>query len=219
MLIWPSVRFWFWGRRFWFWGLIIKSLKTLRMNLARIDLLWVFGNVALYFVLDMVMLWVFGHVALKITGVNLHPKTLFEIAMVLSTNSCSFLSNSHVSVTFSILLRFGNPGIRQILRESMLTSRWWEGRILINLCGNNNVRNCDLLQSDFFDRCRTVLGVAKGFFWYVVKLGKRWGPETLWFFTLEKHATRSHLPKLIFWAGQSDTSGFKKGNTHPTIPL
>jgi len=37
----------------------------------------------------------------------LHPKTLFEIAMVLSTNSGSFPSNSHVSATFSILLRFG----------------------------------------------------------------------------------------------------------------
>ena len=36
-----------------------------------------------------------------------HPKTLFEIAMVLSTNSGSFPSNSHVSATFSILLRFG----------------------------------------------------------------------------------------------------------------
>ena len=30
----------------------------------------------------------------------LHPKTLFEIAMVLSTNSGSFPSNSHVSATF-----------------------------------------------------------------------------------------------------------------------
>jgi len=49
----------------------------------------------------------------------------------------------------------------------------------------------------FFAPCRTVLGVAKGFFWHVVKLGKRWGPETLWFFTLEKNATKSHLPKLI----------------------
>ena len=38
---------------------------------------------------------------------NFHPKTLFEIAMVLSTNSGSFPSNSHVSATFSILLRFG----------------------------------------------------------------------------------------------------------------
>jgi len=36
-----------------------------------------------------------------------HPKTLFEIDMVLSTNSGSFPSNSHVSATFSILL--GNP--------------------------------------------------------------------------------------------------------------
>jgi len=36
-----------------------------------------------------------------------HPKTLIEIAMVLSTNSGSFPSNSHVSATFSILLRFG----------------------------------------------------------------------------------------------------------------
>ena len=38
---------------------------------------------------------------------EIHPKTLFEIAMVLSTNSGSFPSNSHVSVTFPILLRFG----------------------------------------------------------------------------------------------------------------
>ena len=37
----------------------------------------------------------------------IHPKTLFEIAMVLSTNRGSFPSNSHVSATFSILLRFG----------------------------------------------------------------------------------------------------------------
>ena len=35
-----------------------------------------------------------------------HPKTLNEIAMVLSMNSGSFPSNSHVSATFSILLRF-----------------------------------------------------------------------------------------------------------------
>ena len=38
---------------------------------------------------------------------KLHPKTLIEIAMVLSTNSGSFPSNSHFSATFSILLRFG----------------------------------------------------------------------------------------------------------------
>jgi len=38
---------------------------------------------------------------------QIHPKTLIKIAMVLSTNSGSFPSNSHVSATFSILLRFG----------------------------------------------------------------------------------------------------------------
>jgi len=63
--------------------------------------------------------------------------------------------------TFPLLFRFcsdsGNSGIRQIVRNPILMGRWWEGRILINLCGKNNVRNCDLLQSDFFARCRTVL--------------------------------------------------------------
>ena len=38
---------------------------------------------------------------------HFHTKTLIEIAMVLSTISGSFPSNSHVSATFSILLRFG----------------------------------------------------------------------------------------------------------------
>ena len=38
---------------------------------------------------------------------NVHPKTLIEIVMVLSTKSGSFPSNSHVSATFPILLRFG----------------------------------------------------------------------------------------------------------------
>ena len=42
--------------------------------------------------------------------------------MVLSTNNCSFPSNSHVSATFSILLRFGNPGVRQIVRNSTYPS-------------------------------------------------------------------------------------------------
>ena len=53
---------------------------------------------------------------------------------------------------FDFCSDLGNPGIRQIVRDSMLTGRWWEGQILINLCGNNNVWNCDLLQSDFFAR-------------------------------------------------------------------
>jgi len=38
---------------------------------------------------------------------RVHPKTLIEIAMVLSTNSSSFPSNTNVSATLSILLRFG----------------------------------------------------------------------------------------------------------------
>ena len=43
--------------------------------------------------------------------VPLHPKTLFEIAMVLSTIRGSFPSNSHVSATFSILIRFGESWV------------------------------------------------------------------------------------------------------------
>ena len=42
---------------------------------------------------------------------QVHPKTLFEIAMVLSTKIGSFPSNSHVSATFSILLRFGESWV------------------------------------------------------------------------------------------------------------
>ena len=48
-----------------------------------------------------------GHSLCEPPVTQFHPKTLFEIAMVLSTNSGSFPSNSHVSATFSILLRFG----------------------------------------------------------------------------------------------------------------
>jgi len=47
--------------------------------------------------------YVYIHICL-LRNVHIHPKTLFEIAMVLSTNSGSFPSNSHVSATFSILL-------------------------------------------------------------------------------------------------------------------
>ena len=35
----------------------------------------------------------------------------------------------------------------------------WEGQILINLCGKKNVRNFDVLQSDFIARCFTVRSV------------------------------------------------------------
>ena len=78
---------------------------------------------------------------------QVHPKTIIEIDMILLTNSGSFPSNSHVSATFSILLRFGefwNPtNCEKFNADGSLMER-------INLCGKNNVRNCDLLQSDFF---------------------------------------------------------------------
>ena len=67
------------------------------------------------------------------------------------------------SATFSFWIhsgKFWNPtNCEKFNSDGSLSRRWWEGRILINLCGKNNVRNCDLLQSDFFARCRTVLGV------------------------------------------------------------
>jgi len=145
-----------------------------------------------------------------------HTKTLFEMPMALSLNSGSFPSNSNVSATFSFWIhsrKFWNPANCEKFNAD---GRWWEGRILINLCGKKNVRNCDLLHSDFFARCRTVLGWQRVFLACVVKLGKRWGPETLWFFTLRKHATKSHLPKLVFRAGRSDISGPERVSVQST---
>ena len=85
--------------------------------------------------------------------------------------------------TFPQSFRFcsdlGNSGIGQIVRNSMLTGRWWDGRILINLCGKNNVQNCDLLQSDFFARCRTALGVAKAFFGVCGENWKKMRPQNV----------------------------------------
>jgi len=69
-----------------------------------------------------------------------HPKTLVEIAMVLSTNSGSFPSNSHVSATFSFWIhpgKFWNLGISNKLWD---TQCWRKGRILINLCSKTDVR-------------------------------------------------------------------------------
>ena len=90
-----------------------------------------------------------------------------EIAMVLSTNSSSFPSNSHVSATFSILLRFGelwNPtNCEKFNADGSLMGRT---NLDKSLC-KKNVRNCDQLQSDFFARFRTFLGVGKEFFWRV----------------------------------------------------
>ena len=91
------------------------------------------------------------------------PKLLLRLLWFFRRTSALFRQIRTFLQLFRFCSDLGNSGIRQIVRNSMLTGRWWEGRILINLCGNNNVRNCDLLQSDFFDRCRTVLGVAKGF--------------------------------------------------------
>jgi len=82
--------------------------------------------------------------------VNVHPKTLFEIPVALPPNSSSFPSNSNVSAAFSISInsgKFWNVGISNKLWDIQC---WREGRILINLCGKNNVRNCDLSQRDFF---------------------------------------------------------------------
>ena len=101
------------------------------------------------------------------------PKLLLtRIALVLSTNSGSFPSNSHVSATFSFWIRSGkfwNLGISNKLWDIEF---WRKGPILINLCGKTDVRNCDLSQRDFFARYRTVLGVAKGFF---LVCSKTWG--------------------------------------------
>jgi len=60
--------------------------------------------------------------------------------------------------------KFWNLGISNKLWDIQC---WRKGRILINLCGKTNVRNCYLSQRDFFSRYRTVLGVAKGFIWSV----------------------------------------------------
>jgi len=146
-----------------------------------------------------------------------HPKTLVEIPMVLSTNCGSFPSNSHVSATFSILLRFGefwNPtNCEKFSADGSLMGRtnldksvWLEQR--------SELRP---IAKWFFCSVQDRPMGGKGIFLAcVVKVGKRWGPKTLWFFTLEKHATKSHLPKLISRAGRSDISGPERGPGHST---
>ena len=76
-----------------------------------------------------------------------HPKTLIEIAMVLSTNSGSFPSNSHVSATFSILLRFG---------ESWILIRWPINRFN---------RFCDFLRFNRFNRFIEIIKSIFSKFW------------------------------------------------------
>jgi len=71
------------------------------------------------------------------------PKLLFRL-LWLFRQTAAFCRQIR---TFPQLFRFcsalGNFGMPQIVRNSMLTGRWWEGRI--NLCDKNYVRNCDLL--------------------------------------------------------------------------
>ena len=51
------------------------------------------------------------------------------------------------------------------------------------------------------------------------KLGKTWGPKTLWFFTLKKHAIKSHLQALVLGLVRSDISGHEKVAGHPNGAL
>jgi len=61
---------------------------------------------------------------------------------------------------------------------------------------------------------------GKGIFLACVqKLGKRWGPETLLFFTLEKHAIKSHLQALVLGLVRSDISGHETVVEHPNGAL
>jgi len=64
--------------------------------------------------------------------------------------------------------------------KTHLTDFGLGSQIFINLCGKNNVRNCDLLQ--------------------------KMRPQNVVIFTLEKHATKSHLPKLILRAVEATSA-------------
>ena len=118
--------------------------------------------------------------------------------------------------TFPQLFRFcsdlWNSGIRQIVRNSRLTGRWWEGQILINLCGNNHVWNCDLLHSDFFARCRTVLGLAKGFFrreWW--NLEKDEAPKRCDFLRLRNMLLKATFPSSYLGLVETTSATLKEG--------
>ena len=141
---------------------------------------------------------------------SLIPKLFLRLLWLFWRSASLCRQNRGFPQLFRFCSDLEDPGIWQIVGNSTLTGRWWEGRILINLCGKNNFRNCDLLQSDFFARCRTVLGRQRDFLACVVTLGKRWDPETLRFFTLEKHATKSHLQALVLGLVRSDISGHEK---------
>ena len=116
--------------------------------------------------------------------------------------------------TFPQLFRFcsdlGNSGIRQIVRNSMLTGRWWEGRILINLCGKNNVRNCDLLQNDFFDCFRTVLGWQRDFFGMWWNLEKDEAPKRCNFLHLRNMLLKATFPSSYYGLVEATPAATKK---------
>jgi len=112
-----------------------------------------------------------------IKKVQIHPKTLIEIVMVLLTNSGSFPSNSHVSANFSILLRFGefwNPK-KSLCNRLQFRTLFLPHRFIKMRPSHQRPVSIESLEicRCCFARCRTVLGVAKGFFWHVVKLEKR----------------------------------------------
>ena len=89
----------------------------------------------------------------------------------------------------------------------MLTGRWWEGRILINLCGKNNVRNCDLLQSDFFARCRTVLRIFLAVWW---NLEKDEVPKRCDFLSLRNMLLKASFPSSYLGLVKATLAALKK---------
>jgi len=142
--------------------------------------------------------------------VRLIPKILSRLLWFLRRTAALLRQIRTFPQLFRFCSDFGNSGIRQIVGKSMLTGRWWEGPILISLCGKTNVRNCNLLQRDFFARCRTVLGMAKGFFWRVWwNLEKDETPKRCDFWRLRKMLLKATFPS------PSHNSGWSKRHQQP----
>jgi len=98
----------------------------------------------------------------------------------------------------------------------MLTGCWWEGHILVNLCGKENMRNCNLLQMGFFARFRTVLGLAKIFFCRVCKKPQRWGfPQGL---RKQKQETTC-FHAVVSFAKEETETGNTYGSGRPARPV
>jgi len=144
--------------------------------------------------------------------INFIPKLLLILLWFFRRTGSPFRQIRTFPQIFRFCSDLGNSAIRQIVRNWMLTGRWWEGRILINLCGNDNVRNCDLLQSDFFARFSTVLGVANGFYrrvWW--NLEKDEAPQRCDFLRWRNML----LNALVLGLVRSDISGPEKVAEHP----